>query len=135
MSAQCSTLVKAKEARKFHKKLEDIEERLGVAQLVMSKARDSAKTAKKEASEFEAEYVTEVGRRKDEVGELSRQIRQQVTSATAESKKLVPVHPELELHKAKEDFLDQAMKGELEGRRCYKRCSQRRDCPAGCRCR
>lgn len=63
-----SALTKAEEARKCHEELEDAKELLGVAQIAANKAHDDAKTAKEEASIFQAHHVDDVGRRRDEAG-------------------------------------------------------------------
>lgn len=63
-------------------------------------ARDDAKTAKDETSEFEADDVAEVGRRGDEFDGLTSQLRQKAGSTAAGSKELAAVHVEWELHRA-----------------------------------
>lgn len=50
-----------------------------------------------------------MGRGRDEVGELTKRLRQQSISAAAESKELAAVHIDLESRKAKADFLDEAL--------------------------
>lgn len=70
----------------------------------------AATKAKEEAFLFEVEYVSKVGSRRDEVGELSKQLRRQDFSAAAESKDIVVMHVELNSRKAKADYLNVALK-------------------------
>lgn len=109
LSAQHSSLEGVDEARKCREKLEDAEERLGVAQDATNKACDDANVAKEEASKFENDFVVEVERRRDEVVELTKQLCRQCASAAAGSKKLAAVHAELESYKAKSDSLDEGV--------------------------
>lgn len=58
----------------------------------MSKMRDDTRGAKEEASNFETNYVSEVGRSRDEVGEFTKRICQPVPSAVAGSMELMSVN-------------------------------------------
>lgn len=51
-------------------------EQLEVAQAATKQIHDDAKTAKEEPSKFEAEYGARVGSRRDEVSEMTKQLRQ-----------------------------------------------------------
>lgn len=51
-----------------------------------------------------------MGRRRDGNGELAKRLHQQGFSTAAGSKELAAAHAELESHKAKVDFLDDASK-------------------------
>lgn len=77
---------------------------MSVAQ-VFAKASDDVKTAKELESKFEANYVAEVRRRRDEARNLNERLRQQAVAASAGSKDLAAVHAELASHKAKAESL------------------------------
>lgn len=83
LSTQHCALAKVGEARKCHQNLKDAEIRLKVAQVTTNRARNDAKVAREEASKFDANFVAKMGRRQDEVGALTKQLRQQVASAAA----------------------------------------------------
>lgn len=63
-------------------------------------------TAKDKASNFEAGHVAEVGCRRNEIGELSKQLREHVATAAAGSTEFSAVYAELELQQANADSLD-----------------------------
>lgn len=69
-----------------------------------------AKVAREEASRFEDDYVAEVEGRRDVLGELTKQLRQQFLSSAAGLKALAAVHVDLESHKTKTDSPDEALK-------------------------
>lgn len=96
MSAKHSALAKTEEARRCCEGLEVAEERLEVAKIAANKARNDAKTAKEEASKFDADYIAEMGTRQEEVGGSAKHLRQQVTSAASGSKELAAVHADLD---------------------------------------
>lgn len=73
LSVQHSALAKAKEVFKCGEKLEDAEERLRVAHNATNKAREDAKMTEEDAFEYEANYIANVGRRRDKVGDFTRQ--------------------------------------------------------------
>lgn len=64
---------KVVEGCKRREKFEDSKERLGVAQIATSKARENSKVVREEASMFEADCVAEVGRKQNTLGELTKQ--------------------------------------------------------------
>lgn len=66
ISAHYSALAKVEEAGKCRKKLKDAVERLGIAQVAASKARDVNKIGKKEAFKLETDSVSKLGSRRDE---------------------------------------------------------------------
>lgn len=107
---QHSALVKAEEARKYREELESVEKQLEVAQIPAKKARDIAMVTKAEGLKIEANYVAEVERGRDEVDELTKQLREQFSFAAAGSKELAAAHAELKTQKIKADFLDGALK-------------------------
>lgn len=110
LSVQHNNLGNAGEERKCCEELEDAKERSGVAYVADSKSRDEAKTATQEVFMFEADYVAQAGRTRDEVSELTESFCQQVVSAAAGSKVLPAVHAKLETHKGSADFLDEVLK-------------------------
>lgn len=67
-----------------------------IVHFAASRTRDDVKVAREEKPKFEAVYVAEGGRRRDEVGEFTKQPRQKVSSSAAVSKELAAVHGELE---------------------------------------
>lgn len=90
--------------------MQDAEERFEVAQVAAVKAGDDAQIAKAKASKSEVDYVAKVVLRRDEVGELTRQLRQQAPLYAAVSRELAAVQTELKGHKAKAPFLEQTLK-------------------------
>lgn len=84
--AQNSVLSKVEEARKWCEVVKDAKERLEVALVPEREIGDDTKTAMKEASKFEAKYVTEVCCRRDEVGDPPSQSCQQTAFAAAGKK-------------------------------------------------
>lgn len=59
------------DARKCCKELEDAEDGLRVAHVAASKACDDAKVARKRVSKVKTDYVAEVRKNRDEVGEIT----------------------------------------------------------------
>lgn len=102
MLAQESTLEGAEEALKCREKLE--------AQVFAIKVRDDVKAGKRQVANFEADYVVNVGRGRDEVGELTKQLRQQAAFTAVRQKELATVHAEIEKRKAMKDSLDETLK-------------------------
>lgn len=93
LSAQHSALENEEEARKYREELNFVKERIEIAQVSANKALDDGNTAMEEAFKFEAEHVPEVGRRRNEVGELTEQLCQQVSSAAVGSEELADCTP------------------------------------------
>lgn len=81
-----------------------------MAQVAANKVRNDAKTVLEKVYRFEGDYVARIGRWWDEVGELIKQLRRQVASATAGPKELAALHAEFKLHKEKVNFLDEVLK-------------------------
>lgn len=63
--------------------MEDAEEKLRVAQVATSKARDDGKTENEERLKYKVDYVAEVGRMHNEIGKLTKQLCHQIVSAAA----------------------------------------------------
>lgn len=61
-------------------------------------------------SKCEAEYVSEVGRRKDEVGELNNKFYEQYSPVAAGTRKPVAVYTDYVLRKKQANFLGEAFK-------------------------
>lgn len=76
LSTHHSALAKAEEARKCCEELKGAKEQLRGAHVVTSTAHDGAKTAKEEAFMFEADYVAEAERGRDEVSEFAKRSRE-----------------------------------------------------------
>lgn len=87
----------------------DFEKQMKVAQFAANMARVDAKTAKKEASKFETEYVAKVKRRADEIGKSTMQLRQQIVSAAAWWDEQAFVFTELESRNRNADSLEEAL--------------------------
>lgn len=99
--------------KKCHSESGDAKEQPWVAQVAVSSAHDDAKVAREQASMFETENVAEVGRRREEVGEVTKQSRQQVASATAGTMEL-GCACRAELAQDKNCLLEGCLDGELE---------------------
>lgn len=110
LSAQHSVLEKIRKARKCRGELEDAEERLGVAQIATSKARDDDKVAREKVFKIEADYVNKATRRQNEVDEWTRTLRQLAASAAARLKGFEPAHAKLESRKVETVSLNEALK-------------------------
>lgn len=86
MLAQHSAFAKEGETRERREGIEHAEERLEVALVATSKARDETKTAKKKALMSEGNKIAKVGRRWHEVGKLIKQLQQLVAAGAVLSK-------------------------------------------------
>lgn len=60
-------------------------------QVAANKASDDAKTAEEPENEIANDYLANTGLRRDDFGELSKQLCHQTVSAAAETKELVAV--------------------------------------------
>lgn len=80
-----------------------------VPQIAANKGRDDAKIVREEALSFEADNVAEVGHVRDEVGDLTKRIRQYAASDAAVWMELAAVHAKLELYKVNDVFLREVL--------------------------
>lgn len=81
LSAQHSNLAKGEKVRECREEMEVAEERLVLAHVAASYTRDEDKMPKEVVSKFKADYVAKKGRWWDEIGKLTKQLRQQAEFA------------------------------------------------------